>query len=88
MVDISDSVTRMRANPKNVRFADLTKVCEHFFGPARNISGSHRIYRTPWPGNPRVNIQNHKGYAKAYQVRQVLDAISKLAEVKEDETGE
>jgi len=77
MVDISDSVTRMRANPKNVRFVDLTKVCEHFFGPARKVSGSHRIYRTPWPGN-----------AKAYQVRQVLDAVSKLEEVKEDETGE
>lgn len=31
----------------------------------------------PWPGDPRVNIQNDKGKAKAYQVRQVLAAIDK-----------
>ena len=29
-------------------------------------------------GDPRVNIQNDKGKAKAYQVRQVLMAIDKL----------
>jgi hypothetical protein len=27
-----------------------------------------------------VNIQNHKGQAKAYQVRQVLQAIDRLQE--------
>lgn len=31
----------------------------------------------PWPGDPRVNILNDKGKAKAYQVRQVLKAIDK-----------
>lgn len=35
---------------------------------------------TPWPGDPRVNIQSDKGKAKAYQVRQVLRAIAKLDE--------
>jgi hypothetical protein len=29
----------------------------------------------PWQGDPRVNIQNFKGMAKAYQVKQVLCAI-------------
>ena len=38
---------------------------------------SHRIYRTPWQGDPRVNIQDDKGKAKAYQVRQVLKAIER-----------
>ncbi len=33
---------------------------------------------TPWQGDPRINIQNHKGMAKAYQVRQVLKAIARL----------
>ena len=29
--------------------------------------------------NPKnINIQNHKGMAKAYQVRQILKAIDKL----------
>lgn len=32
----------------------------------------------PGGGDPRVNIQNDKGMAKAYQVRQVLKAIERL----------
>lgn len=28
--------------------------------------------------DPRINVQNHKGKAKAYQVKQVLLAIEKL----------
>ena len=41
------------------------------------------MYQTPWPGDPRVNVQDHKGMAKAYQVRQVIKAIEKL----EDRNG-
>jgi hypothetical protein len=85
MGDVHEILTRMRVRPKGVRFSDVSKVCEHFFGPPRQKSGSHRVYRTPWPGDPRVNIQNEKGYAKAYQVRQVLDAIARLEEAKEHE---
>jgi len=68
----------MRRNPKGVRFSDLRKVCDHYFGSPRQAGTSHCIYKTPWPGNPRVNIQNDKGKAKAYQVRQVLLAIELL----------
>lgn len=78
MATITDLIARMRENPGGVRFADLCKVCDHFFGQARQTSGSHRVYKTPWIGDPRVNIQNSKGYAKAYQVKQVLKAIERL----------
>ncbi len=71
-------VEQMRTEPANVRFADLQRVCESFFGKPRQTGSSHAIYKTPWPGNPRVNIQNDKGEAKAYQVRQVLLAIDRL----------
>ncbi len=60
---------RTNRNPKNVRFKDLGKVCDHYFGLPRQKGSSHRIYRTPWPGDPRINIQSYKGKAKAYQVR-------------------
>ena len=69
---------QMRTEPTNVRFADLQRICEHFFGNPRQHGSSHTIYKTPWPGNPRVNIQNDKGKAKAYHVRQVLLAIERL----------
>jgi len=68
----------MRDNPKGIRFADLCKVCDHYFGEARQKGTSHRVYRTPWQGDPRVNIQSTKRMAKAYQVRQVVEAIDRL----------
>ncbi|CAN7776748.1 toxin HicA [Cupriavidus necator] len=58
------------------------KVCEAYFGTARQSGSSHAVFKTPWPGDPRVNVQNDKGKAKAYQVRQVLKAIEKLQEGK------
>lgn len=77
MPRIDDVLERMRQNPRGIHFNDLCKVCEHYFGEARQRGSSHRIYKTPWPGDPRVNVQNEKGYAKAYQVKQVLAAITK-----------
>jgi len=45
------------------------------FGEPGKSSGSHRIYNTPWRGDPGSNIQNDKGMTKAYQVKQVSKAI-------------
>ena len=78
MTKIDDILIGMKGNPKNVRFVDLCKVCEKYFGKPRNRGSSHKIYKTPWQGDPRINIQNHKGKAKAYQVKQVLLALEKL----------
>jgi len=69
---------QMKREPANVRFGDLQKICEAHFGKPRNSGSSHLIFKTPWQGDPRVNIQNDKGKAKAYQVRQVLLAIERL----------
>lgn len=78
MRDIDRILEAMRRSPKGVRYAELCRVCDEYFGPPRQRGTSHRVYRTPWPGDPRVNIQNNKGEAKAYQVRQVVRAIEKL----------
>ena len=84
--DAVDAILRkIRRNPKNVRFRDLLRVCDHYFGPPRQRGGSHRVYKTPWSGDPRINIQNDKGMAKAYQVKQVLMAIDKLEGKNEPE---
>lgn len=77
MPSVAKIVAAMRANPRSIRYDDLAKVCQHYFGPPRTIGGSHAVFKTPWPGDPRVNIQNDQGQAKAYQVRQVLAAIDK-----------
>ena len=68
----------IRRNPRGIKYDDLCKVCDHYFGEPRQVGSSHRIYKTLWRGDPRVNIQNDKGMAKAYQVKQVLNAIERL----------
>ena len=75
---------QMRREPANVRFSDIMKVCEDYFGKPRQTGTSHAIFKTPWAGDPRINIQDDKGKAKAYQVRQVLLAIEKLEEMRHE----
>ena len=78
MASVEKLLEQMRREPANVGFSDLKKVCQTFFGKPRQDGSSHAVFKTPWPGDPRVNIQNTKGKAKPYQVRQVLQAIDKL----------
>ena len=78
MKRIEKIISKMKDNPKSITFRELEKVCGYYFGQYRQV-GSHRIYKTPWKGEPWVNIQESKGAAKPYQVRQVLAAIEKLA---------
>jgi hypothetical protein len=78
MEDIKDVLSQMRNNPQGIRFAELCQVCDYYFGNPRQSRSSHRIYQMPWSGDPRVNIQNYKGMAKPYQVKQVLKAIERL----------
>jgi hypothetical protein len=64
-------------NPRNVVFADLLKICKKYFGSPR-IRGSHCIFKTPWKGDPRINLQKVDKMAKSYQVRDVKKAIEKM----------
>lgn len=76
---VEKAIEEMRAG-NEVTFAELKNVCTHYFGKART-KGSHHIFSMPWAGDPRINIQNEKGKAKRYQVRQVLAALDRLADM-------
>jgi replication fork clamp-binding protein CrfC len=78
MANLDKLLEQMRLQPANVNFSELKKFCTTYFGKPRQNGSSHAIFKTPWAGDPRVNIQNSKGKAKPYQVRQVLQAIDKL----------
>ncbi|MCF7669117.1 MAG: toxin HicA [Verrucomicrobia bacterium] len=78
MASVDDIVGQMRRNPKGISFADACRVCDYYFGQSRRSKSSHQVYKTPWQGDPRFNIQNAKGKAKAYQVKQILRAIERL----------
>lgn len=81
MANTEKIVKAMRNAPQNVAYADLRKVCVEHFGEPRQEGTSHAVFRMPWQGDPRVNIQQAKGgKAKPYQVRQALQAIDRLTE--------
>ena len=71
-------------NLQNVLFADLLKICKKYFGKPR-IRGSHYIFKTPWKGDPRINLQKVDKMAKFYQVRDVKKAIEKMEAKKNEE---
>ncbi|HIJ86793.1 MAG TPA: toxin HicA [Desulfuromonadales bacterium] len=64
-------------NPNNVPFNKLLVLCCAYFGAPR-VAGSHHIFKTPWQGDPRVNLQRDGKMAKPYQVLQVIKAIEKM----------
>ena len=74
---IEQLLAGMRANPKGVSFANAVKVAEHFFGAGRQSGTSHKVFKMPWPGDPRVNLQDSSEGAKPYRVRQLLAAIDR-----------
>jgi hypothetical protein len=74
---IEEAVSELEAAIKDTRFRRLVNICETFFGEYR-IKGSHYIFKTPWEGDPRINLQEEGRRAKPYQVRQVIKALTKL----------
>src|ERR1700733_475266 len=78
---VDEILAEMRRNPAGVRFADACKVATHYFGPPRQNGTSHKVWKMPWPGDPRINMQaGEGGRAKAYQVRQAVAAVDTLLE--------
>ena len=74
---IEEAIRELEGNESRIRFSRLLAICRHFFGKPR-IVGSHHIFKTPWAGDPRINLQQDKGNAKPYQVRQVLRCLRRL----------
>lgn len=81
MKELSNIIESLRQRQANIKFHELVKICNRWFGAPRMSSGSHKVYSMPWPGDPRVNIQRaDSGMAKVYQVRQVIAALVRLEE--------
>lgn len=67
----------IRNNPNDVRFSDLVSALLGLgFVKARQI-GSHQQFEHPEHRDVHVTLQENKGKAKGYQVRQVLAVIDR-----------
>ena len=63
-------------NPRNVKFRTMQRVVRAFGFTLIRIAGSHHIYQHPGFREP-LNLQNVRGQAKPYQVRQFLALVEK-----------
>jgi predicted RNA binding protein YcfA (HicA-like mRNA interferase family) len=64
------------AGKTNIRFQEICALVEAFGFRLDRISGSHYIYVHPQVPE-LVNLQNVKGKAKPYQIRQFLSIVEK-----------
>ncbi len=84
--DIEELLTELSGKEKNIKFSRLLKICESVFGAFR-VGGGHHIFKTPWPGDARINLQKAGNMAKPYQVKQVIDALKKLKSKASNDRG-
>lgn len=69
---------------KNIRFADMDNLVRGFGFKLSSTEGSHHIFSRP--DIPElVDLQNVKGQAKPYQMRQFLKLVEKRNLELEDE---
>jgi predicted RNA binding protein YcfA (HicA-like mRNA interferase family) len=67
---------KLLSGSKNIRFSDMHHCVEAFGFHLSRINGNHHIYIHP--AIPElVNIQDVKGKAKPYQIKQFLQLIEK-----------
>jgi hypothetical protein len=71
---------RARSAPQSISFDEAVALATFYFGEPWQGAGSHVVFKTPWQGDPRINLQNKNGEAKPYQVRQLIKAIDQLKE--------
>ena len=68
------TLEKILAGSSNVAFGDMCKVAEAFGFRLSRVSGSHHIFAHP--GVPElVNLQDARGKAKPYQIRQFLKLV-------------
>lgn len=67
---------RALSGSKNLRFSEAVSLVEAFGFRLSRISGSHHIFVHP-ELSQLINIQNVKGKAKPYHIRQLLDLIER-----------
>ena len=62
----------------NVSFTDTEQLVQDFGFDLRRVNGSHHIYTHP-NVNELVNLQEVRGEAKPYQIKQVLRLVERYA---------
>lgn len=73
-----------RGELANVSFSDMQRLVEAFGFELRRTSGSHHVFVHP-EVRELINLQNVRGQAKPYQIRQFLRLVERYALTMEDD---
>ena len=73
-----------RCDLANVSFSDMQRLVEAFGFELRRTSGSHHVFVHP-DVRELLNLQEVRGQAKPYQIRQFLRLVERYALSLEDE---
>jgi predicted RNA binding protein YcfA (HicA-like mRNA interferase family) len=65
---------KILSSPENIRFGDLVTLAEAYGFRLARVTGSHHIFKHP-DKIELLNLQDYKGKAKPYQIRQFLRLI-------------
>jgi hypothetical protein len=72
-----------RGEVANVSFSDMVRLVEAFGFELRRTSGSHHVFAHP-DVRELLNLQDIRGQAKPYQIRQFLRLVERYALRMED----
>ena len=80
------TLQKILAGSKNISFADARQLVEAFGFNLSRVNGSHHIFSHP--DIPElVNLQNARGQAKPYQLRQFLKLVEEYNLKLEDDAS-
>jgi len=78
-------IQKLLSGTKNIRFSDAQAAVEAFGFQLARISGSHHIYIHP-DVPELINLQDVKGKAKPYQIKQFFEIVERYNLQLEDES--
>lgn len=74
---------KILSGSKNVRFGDFVALAQGFGFQLARVRGSHHIFEHP-DVPELLNLQNHNGQVKPYQIRQFLQLVERYSLKIED----
>ena len=76
MTRLKKILEKVLSGSKNIAFTDFIRLVEGFGFHLSRVSGSHHIFVHP-KVKELVNLQNVKGQAKPYQIKQFMELVER-----------
>ena len=82
MGKIEKLIEKAKKSPQNLKFGEFCRLLEYFDMECRKTPGSHRVYKRKKTPIFTLSIQNVKGMAKPYQIKQLFEKLQEFGLLK------